>query len=61
MLKILRSQFPPFIGQMHYLSGIVVSKQFMKKTKPIILCKLPHLVDYDLPFTIIIKIHIKIN
>jgi len=48
MLKILRSQFFPFIGQMHYLSGIVVSKQFMKKTKPIILCKLPYLIDYDL-------------
>ncbi|CAH1735992.1 rhodanese domain-containing protein CG4456-like [Aphis gossypii] len=39
MLKILRSQFSPFIGQMHHLSGIVVSKQFMKKTKPIILYK----------------------
>jgi len=48
MLKVLRSQFSPLIGQMHYLSGIVVSKQFTKKTKPIILCKLPHFIDYDL-------------
>jgi len=48
MLKILRSQFSPFIGQMHYLSGIVVNEQFMKKIEPIIRCKLPHLIDYDL-------------
>lgn len=48
MLKIIRNQFCPFIGQIHYFSsGVVLNNQFLKKTKPIILCKLVNLVDYD--------------
>lgn len=53
MLNILRSKFSPFIVQKHYfLSGVVVNKQFMKKTKSMILCNfsstsLPSITDIN--------------